>query len=249
MMKTASVSVILAASLCLAHVSVVIADGLIHQLPKDGSWVRFDATGEGLSPGGEVTLTLKGTVTVKSVGMEVVDGTICRWIEIETGMEASGARGPRGPQTEVFKLLIPEKHLVPGQNPRDHALKAWKKDTKGADRELDLKGDDARAVASLDELLNAGLAKSEKRDGVEIKVPGGTFRCTHLNGRESPEAGNVDLEIQTWLTDEVPFGVVAYRHTKMRKNEGQSLGGRWMELKFAAAGADAKSAIGRPVTE
>jgi hypothetical protein len=248
-MKTASVSVILAATLCLANVTVVKADGLIHQLPKDGSWVRFDATGEGLAPGGEVAVTLKGTVTVKSVGMEVVDGTLCRWIEIETEIEGSRAGGPRGRQTEVFKLLIPEKHLVPGQNPREHVLKAWKKDTKGNDRELDLKGDDARAVASLDELLNGGLAKSEKRDGVEIKVPGGTFRCTHLKGTESSKSGDLDLAIEAWLTDEVPFGVAAYRHSKTRKKEGQSLGGRSMELKFAASGADAKSAIGRPVTE
>ncbi len=242
-MKTVSVSVILAATLCLAHVRAVIADGLIHQLPKDGSWVRFDATGEGLAPGGEVTVSLKGTVTVKSVGVEEIDGTICRWIEIEAEIEAGGARGPLGRQTEVFKLLIPEKHLVAGQNPRDHVLKAWKKDTKGTDRELDLKGNDARAVQSLDELLNGGLAKSEKSDGVEIKVPGGSFRCTHLNGTELSKAGDIDLAIESWLTDEVPFGVAAYRHSKMRKKEGQSLGGRWMELKFAASGDDAKSAV------
>jgi hypothetical protein len=133
--------------------------------------------------------------------------------------------------------------LGTGQNPREHVLKAWKKDTKGTDRELDLKGDGARAVASLDELLNGGLARSEKRERVEIKVPGGTFRCTQLNGTEPSKAGDIDLAIETWLTDEVPFGVVAYRHSKTRKKEGQSLGGRWMELKFAASGTDAKSAI------
>jgi len=119
----------------------------------------------------------------------------------------------------------------------------WKRDAAGTARELDLKGRNAREVESLDELLNGGLAKSEKSDGVEIKTPGGTFSCTRLDGKESSASGDIDLETQTWLTDKVPFGVAAYRHSKMRKRAGESLGGRWMDLKFSKSGTDAKSAV------
>lgn len=241
-MKTVCGTILLAALTFVASVSVAVADGMIHELPADGSWVRFDVTGEGQKPGGEVAISLKGSLTLKSVGREQVDGIDCRWIEFETTLEFQ--RGDRkGEQTEIFKLLIPEKYLVTGQNPRAHVLKAWKRDAAGATRELDLKGQNAREVESLDELLNGGLVQSEKMEGVEIKTPGGTFACTRLNGKESSASGDIDLETQTWLTDKVPFGVAAYRHSKIRKRAGESLGGRWMELKFAKSGTDAKSAV------
>jgi hypothetical protein len=241
-MKTVSGAVLLAALACVANVTVAVADGMIHKLPADGSWVRFDVTGEGQKPGGEVAVSLKGTLTLKSVGREQVDGIECRWIEFEMTLEIqSGDR--KSEKTELFKLLIPETYLVTSQNPRAHVLKAWKRDAAGATQELDLKGRNAREVESLDELLNGGLAKSEKSEGVEIKTPGGTFPCTRLDGKESSASGNIDLETQTWLTDKVPFGVAAYRHSKMRKRAGESLGGRWMELKFSKSGTDAKSAV------
>lgn len=241
-MKTVCGTVLLAACAFVASVAVAVADGMIHGLPADGSWVRFDVTGEGQKPGGEVAVSLKGTLTLKSVGREEVDGSECRWIEFETTLEYQ--RGDRkAEQTELYKLLIPEKYLVTGQNARAHVLKAWKRDAAGATQELDLKGRSAREVESLDELLNGGLAKSEKSEGVEVKTPGGTFPCTHLKGKESSPSGDVDLETQTWLTDKVPFGVAAYRHSKMRKRGDESLGGRWIELKFSKSGTDAKSAV------
>jgi hypothetical protein len=243
-MKSLCGTVLLAAVAFVANVTLAVADGMIHELPADGSWVRFDVTGEGQKPGGEVAVSLKGTLTLKSVGREQVEGIECRWIEFETTMQFQ--RGDRkGEQTELFKLLIPEKYLVTGQNPRAHVLKAWKRDAAGATQELDLKGKNARDVESLDELLHGGLAKSEKSEGIEIKTPGGTFACTRLNGKESSAAGDVDLETQTWLTDKVPFGVAVYRHSKMRNRAGESLGGKWIELKFAESGTGAKSAVAK----
>src|SRR5690242_6771042 len=50
------------------------ADGLIHQLPADGTWARFDVTGEGRGPNGELRVTMAGTITVKSVGQGSADG-------------------------------------------------------------------------------------------------------------------------------------------------------------------------------
>jgi hypothetical protein len=241
-MKTVYGSGLLAVLAFVANSAPVAADGMIHDLPADGSWVRFDVIGEGQKPGGEVAVSLKGTLTLKSVGREQAEGIDCRWIEFE--MALAFQRGDRnGEQTELFKLLIPEKYLATGQNPRAHVVKGWKRDAAGAIQELDLKNRNARDVESLDELLNGGQAKSEKSDGVEINTPGGTFQCTRLNGKESSPSGDIDLEIQTWLTDTVPFGVAAYRHSKMRRRAGESLGGRWIELKYSKSGTGARSAV------
>jgi hypothetical protein len=140
--------------------TAAMADGVIHQLPPDGSWVRFDVAGAGLKSDGAVAVALKGTMTVKSVGVEQVDGGDCRWIEIETAIEFKRGDGPPANQTEILKLLIPAKHFATGQNPRAHVIRAWKKTGNGVAVELDLKGGNSREVESLDELFNGGLAKS-----------------------------------------------------------------------------------------
>ncbi len=220
-----------------------VADGLIQQLPTDGSWVRFDVTGEGRSPAGEVGVTLKGTLTLRSVGRETVDGTECRWIETETKIELTRA-GRNEEVTDILRMLIPEKFLTADQNPLAHVLKAWKKDRQGV-RELDLKGKDAREVESQDELFHAPLAGAKRDEGIEFKTPGGTFQCTHLSAKTASKLGNSDVEFTTesWLTDKVPFGVAGYRLGKSRSKEGMPQGGRSMELKIAESGTGAKSAI------
>ncbi|MBI3866319.1 MAG: hypothetical protein HY290_30940 [Planctomycetia bacterium] len=243
-MKRIFTIAVAAIALTIANLPAARADGLIHQLPADGSWVQFDMTGEGVRPNGQVSVKIKGTVTVKSVGREPVDGADCRWIELEMVMEGERGGGQPEGRTSFIKLLIPEKHLAAGQNPLDHVKKAWKKEGKdGNSVALDLTGNGAPEVKRMDELLNAGIASSEKKGDVEISVPAGKFRCTHLKGQESQAGGAVDVEIQTWLANDVPFGVAAYRHSKMRKSNGQSQGGRSMELKLSKSGTGAKSAI------
>jgi hypothetical protein len=188
-------------------------------------------------------VNLKGTLTLRSVGRETVDGAECRWIETETSIEFQ--RGGATTQVgEVLKLLIPEKFLAADQNPRAHVLKAWKKDREGV-RELDLKGTDAREVEGMDELFHARLPGAKRDEGIEFKAPGGTFRCARLNAKSTSKRGNSDVEFttETWLTDKVPFGVAGFRQSKSRSTNGVSQGARTMELKFAESGTDAKSAI------
>jgi hypothetical protein len=236
---------VLAALFVGAHAVPLYADGLIHKLPPDGMWARFDLSGEGRAPNGDVQVKFTGTLTVKSVGQDAADGRVCRWIEIETTAEAE-RRGQKQEQTETWKLLIPEEFLATGQNPRAHVVKAFKKDRAGKVHELDVHGKDAQAIESLDEFFHAPLAESTKSEGVELVAPAGTFRCTKLDGKESSQVGDsgVETEVQTWLCDEAPFGVAAYRHSKSRSRGGLSVGTRSMELKLAKTGTDAKSDVG-----
>ncbi len=242
-MKPLSIIALTTATAIALLIPPAIADGLIQQLPTDGSWVRFDVTGEGRSPAGEVGVTLKGTLTLRSVGRETVDGTECRWIETETKIEFT--RADRNEEvTDILKLLIPEKFLTVDQNPRAHVLKARKKDRQGV-RELDLKGKDAREVESQDELFHAPLPGAKRDEAIEFKAPGGTFQCMHLSAKSTSKRGNsdVDFTTETWLTDKVPFGVAGYRHGMSRSANGASQGARTMELKVAESGTGAKSAI------
>src|SRR6516165_9575988 len=118
-MKPRSIIALTTATVFALLAPSAVADGLIQQLPSDGSWVRYDVTGEGRSPTGEVGVTHQGTLTLKSVGRETVDGTECRWIETETKIEFTRA-GRNEEFTDVLKLLIPEKFLAADQNPRAH---------------------------------------------------------------------------------------------------------------------------------
>ncbi len=126
------------------------AEGLIHQLPKDGSWVRFEINGKGIAADGTVKISIKGTQTISSVGRVAVNNEQCRWIEIETALNYDRRDSKTGKHTEIFKLLIPEQYLTKGKNPRDHVLKAYKGSSAKTIRKLDLKGNDSRELQSMD---------------------------------------------------------------------------------------------------
>ena len=57
---------------------VVRADGLLYQLPKDGTWASYDLN---VSVQRETTMT--GILRLASVGQVTEDKTPCRWIEVQ----------------------------------------------------------------------------------------------------------------------------------------------------------------------
>ena len=110
-------------------------DGLIYQLPPDGSWVKF--TGYGRHYGYERIPPPKaagkdeaadmpneqysgGALILESVGTAEVDGEKCRWIEFKTEppKEFTG-------DVEVWKMLIPERYLKAGSDPFAHINKMY----------------------------------------------------------------------------------------------------------------------------
>src|SRR5262245_3407124 len=94
------------------------ADGLLYQLPEDGSWVRFEAQytfkAEGMEKPGQGT----GTLTMASVGKVVEGSEPCRWIEFELKLKDIGPE-----QVLIRKLLIPEKYLKKGENATEHVVR------------------------------------------------------------------------------------------------------------------------------
>jgi len=226
--------------LCIAVLPATSqADGLIHQLPDDGAWVRLKVEGQGLTDDGTVTVTVKGTQTLRSIGRVTIDNQPCRWIELETKMTFERTGNEPGQLTQILKLLIPEKYLAAGQNPREHVLKAYNGKTAENLKELDLKGNDRRAIESLDEVFHAPLKKVTKLPAEEIRIEKKDWTCAGIRAESSDENGTFTTE--TRLNKKVPFGVVTYEYEKQRRRGGKSQGSRSMKWKLVESGKDAKS--------
>jgi hypothetical protein len=229
--------------LCVLIPSAVLADGLIYQLPADGTWARFDFDGTG-GPDGKVVL-LTASVTLSSVGTAEVDGEPCRWIEIAMEGKKDGQ-----PFTAIHKLLIPEKQLGKGKDPLEHVRKAWFKHSMIADGTLrqieDLKGTGARELASLRTHLHGPFKTSEKLDNVAVESKLGKLECEGLTFQEKTgEPGKVSSDSTSTirLHATAPFGVVTHEITIKFERDGQSLGTMTLKMKLSDFGKDAKSAL------
>src|SRR5262245_44763050 len=128
------------------------ADGLIHKLPPDGDWSKFDLEWQGPSPAGELTTLRKGTLTVSSVGRGLAEGERCRWIEVRNSTTAEDKE-----TVSIQKLLIPEKYLLAGMNPLGHVVKAWTVHpaVNGGDPQeiTDTRGEQGRPIRALTDMF------------------------------------------------------------------------------------------------
>src|SRR5262249_15879102 len=112
------------------------ADGLLYQLPKDGSWVRFAIQYTFKFDGVEKAAQGTGTMTMAPVGKAREGGEACRWIEFKVKLKDSGTE-----HTLIRKLLIPEKYLKKGENPTEHVARGWAKyDNEGIERAMPVHG-------------------------------------------------------------------------------------------------------------
>ena len=108
------------ALVCLFTVVPAYADGLIFQLPPDGTWARYTMTTEAefkLSKRRMQKITIVGTLTVSSVGEVRRNEQKCRWIEMKWESENRGVH-----RKLLLKLLIPEEYLRRGEDPLSHVV-------------------------------------------------------------------------------------------------------------------------------
>jgi hypothetical protein len=100
------------------------ADGLLYQLPADGSWVLYDAlvTMTRENDRGVETQNVKEESSLKmsSVGTSMEDGILCRWIEFNLTIKFDNTEN-----VIVAKILIPESSLVAGKNPVENRIRGW----------------------------------------------------------------------------------------------------------------------------
>jgi hypothetical protein len=99
--------------------SLAHADGLVFQLPPDGTWAHYavKTDGEfGLGDGPKQKLAITGTLTISSVGEVTQTEQKCRWIELKWESKTKAVY----PKL-VLKILIPEDRLQRGKDPLAHA--------------------------------------------------------------------------------------------------------------------------------
>jgi len=199
------------------------ADGFMYQLPEDGTWARFDMAGKAVEPDGKLT-TISGTLTLSSVGTVEVDGQKCRWIEL-------GTEAKRNNQ-EFFdfeKLLIPEKHLVNGEDPLSHVLKAWHKHSMiagGAPQERqDVQNPDSPAGKivrgpKLQMFLHGPFDSPRLLGKTSVESKLGPRECRGISAEEKLEgAVTFNHKFVIRLHEDAPFGVVTWEvESKLEKN-------------------------------
>ncbi len=136
--KNTTVCCLTIAALVLLLTSVSRGDGLIYQLPPDGTWVKLAGCGrhwgheripppEAVGKDDEVAAMpneeySRGAVILQSVGAVEIDGEKCRWIELKTDIPKD-MKDP--PDPEIWKMLIPERHLKEGSDPFAHIKKMY----------------------------------------------------------------------------------------------------------------------------
>jgi hypothetical protein len=221
--------------LSVVAADLTFAEGIVCQLPEEGAWARFDIDGAGVGPNGAVRVTVKGTQTIRCVGIEDVQGEPCRWIEVDTDSTFERTGNAAGKLHVVFKLLISEKHLAEGANPREGVRVAYHKQGDAPAKRLD--GADARQVESMEELFHAPLETLKPLPTESVNAAGTTWECRGVEGRQATDAEV--FSTVTRLHKEAPFGVVTYSYDKRRLRDGQPAGGRSMSWKLAETGAGA----------
>jgi len=226
---------------------IAVADGIIHTLPKDRTWVQYKMSGSETSRNGKVE-KFRGTVTVSSVGTETIDGVKHRWIEFRHTWQ-NVTRGDKDDRVRILKCLIPEKQIGKGKTPSAHIVRGWRSGflgSKGKGRPRSARRSDGSGSWDLSQPGGAFLggplknSKTLKPKTIETKL--GKFKSGGLYGEFEVKTGraNVPFTLTVWTSDKVPFGVARFEITGKEAPRGDAI---MMVGTVAEKGIGAKSEL------
>ncbi len=213
------------------------AQGLIWELPPDGSWVRYEGTYEKEMPGpdaNDLPVKLKWTrhLIISSVGSEMAEfngeQTACRWLEFKTitGKEtesgvAPGVSGPR-----IYKVLVPEKavngKIIDQSQIPVTFLPIVRGYRKIGDKPAEpLKTKILRFYPMITMLEHYTKWDSEG-ESANIDIPTGAVSAREFKGTFSSESPTTRSQnVGTiWRTDKVPFGIAKWTVEITRDTKG-----------------------------
>ena len=211
-----------------ATTQTVCADGLIYQLPADGTAVRYDTEVTFTNNNGQQNM-LKGSLTISSVGQTTVDNEKCRWIEFKNATKTD-----QGERIAIAKCLIPEKDLGQGKSPGEHLIRGW---FKQGDMEpvaiSDLKSQPGRLM--MVGYLAGPAPNAKDLDKAEIDGPLGKLACAGVTGEQEfqRDNGSLSINFENRLHEKAPFGVVSAVWKFERKNNGQVMGSGTSKMTLA----------------
>jgi hypothetical protein len=213
------------------------ADGLITQMPDDGSWAEFEL---------KLTLTendqkreLSAYLRLSSVGQVEHQGKQCRWVELQVSRTE-----PPTPD-ELAKILVPEESIKSGKVTVASLIRGWRKPEDEEATELD-KNRPRLGIGPLAMLLSGSFSGSQKTEKEEVKVEGlGPLNCDKTTGKHDLPMGPSDdlpADITLWRNSKAAFGTVKLRVHLVDKRDGRERDGVF-EAVQVKAGKDAKSAL------
>lgn len=234
---------VIACAACLITASAASAQGLVWNLPPDGTWVRYEGTYQELirrpeSTEGDLTLQWQRNLEIKSVGREDAthdldhDGVDitepCRWLEFKlvTGKIVEGIIDAGPGATVIYKVLIPESALDGRLIDDEGIFKEFLPVVKGF-RKL---GDEPAQPLDSHVLMiypNLSLLRHYRdlqTDGSEqtAQVPSvGTVTGNVIRGQLEMESGtNRSRNTAEFLRSrDMPFGLVSWKATSVTEDK------------------------------
>lgn len=220
--------VCLVAQLCVIS-QVASAQGVVCQLPEDGTWVRFEGTYAQSeirpdTPDGKLDITpWIEHVWIKSVGAESAEyrgeTTPCRWIEIkiERGREIDGKIDTGLTGTTIYKVLIPESAVITDNVDSDGVpvsylplVKGYRKVGKADPKEIT---EPALQLYPLGILVGYYRELRQVEESVDPEVGLADVKTTsQWQGQittERPSSRTI-MESTIWKSPDVPFGVARW---------------------------------------
>ena len=205
------------------------AQGVVCQLPEDGTWVKFEGTYAQTEMEADNTVGKLEIapwiehVWIKSVGAEMAEyrgaETACRWIEIkmERGREKDGKIDTGLTGTVIYKVLIPESAVILDNVDNDGVpvsflplVKGYRKVGKSDPKEIT---EPALQLYPMGILVGyyRELKKVEEEVDPEIGLPD-VKSASQWQGQMTTERSNSRTVIEStiWKSTKVPFGVARW---------------------------------------
>jgi hypothetical protein len=243
-MKSLSVMASLVALLLID--GTLHGEGLIVDLPEDGTWAEFDLVEDRTGgPAGDVHVS--GTLKVSSVGRDTREGEPCRWIEFVKTGKRNGRKF-----TDVDKLLLREKDLARTGTPLRYIAEAFHKSTAIENGKLLQSWDlDAETVAyfigKLHLYLHGPFESPKKLDKTLIESKLGKLECEGISGHERRDDKRRGVVLDTTYTirlhKSAPFGVVTCDCDEEIEADGKTFETITIKMKLSDFGKGAKSSI------
>ncbi len=252
--------------------SIASGQGVVCQLPEDGTWVRYEGTYAQVeirpeTAAGKVAIDpWNEHVTIKSVGKETAEyrgeETACRWIEIkiERGRVRDGKIDTGLTGLEIYKVLIPETAVIKDNVDAEGVPVSFLPLVKGYRKvgrtEPKLLTEPALQLYPLGILVGYYRELELVEDDVDPQVGLGAVKASQWKGDitiERPNSRTVQ-ESTIWKSADVAFGVARWtaklvRETKddqSPRDDFKPVSEVTIEMVAQETGDDAKSELTEP---
>lgn len=210
------------------------ADGLLYQLPEDGTWVQYEA--KIAMTQGDNTRDATGTLRMSSVGAVTEGGKKCRWIEVNMTMVINGNK-----RAIVAKLLVPEAHLKEGGKPVENRVRGWIRMNSGSDI-VELADE---KPGPLPAFLSNPLTDVKLLKAITVNSKLGDLSCPGLTGHtEFTERRSTNkVTFETRRHERAPFGVVSSKMKISVEQDGKPAQILKMDMTLSDYGKSASSEL------